>query len=446
MSDNKSIQPLYIFLSIGIVCLFAFWLSIPLPRVDNQLIGSDGVGYYAYLPSLLLDGDLNFTDEYAYFYSYDTEHLANVLKDMTPRGLPKNQWSIGPALLWMPFFLLAHVLALILNLIPGVHILTDGMGYWYQSFVLSGSILYGVFAIILSYDFVRLFVSERSGWTSVVLIATAGNLIYYMTAEPYMSHTTSAFMSAIFFLAWAHLANEQSARKPALLGAIAGGMALVRPQDGLFLLLPFVADIIQGLYQWRKLAEGGLIAAASALVVFSPQLFVWHALYGSFLHSGYSYSGGTFSWTNPKLFKVLFSAYRGLFIWHPVFLLSVIGLIFAYRRNRSVSLACLIGFLIQWYVISSWSNWQQGDAFGGRMFIVCTPIFALGLAHLIEWTVRRWSWSVVYTFGGMLLVWNFLLFLEYRFDLVTAQRPPTWRDLTIRRVTFLREWLGHIWN
>ena len=42
-----------------------------------------------------------------------------------------------------------------------------------------------------------------------------------------------------------------------------------------------------------------------------------------------------------------------------------------------------LGFLIQWYVVSSWWAWDQGKSFGGRMFIVCTPIFALGLALLL---------------------------------------------------------------
>ena len=122
------------------------------------------------------------------------------------------------------------------------------------------------------------------------------------------------------------------------------------------------------------------------------------------------------------------------------------GLPYRYSVQLDLTEGSHLGFAMQCYIISSWHGWVQGDAFGGRMFIVCTPIFAMGLAHLIEWTHRRWGWLVVYVVGGLLLVWNFLLFVEYRFDLVTAQRLPRWYDLTIRRVTFLVDLIVRIWR
>ena len=55
------------------------------------------------------------------------------------------------------------------------------------------------------------------------------------------------------------------------------------------------------------------------------------------------------------------------------------------------------------------------------MLIVCTPIFALGLAGLVDYAAQRWSWRVVYVAGALLLAWNFLLFVEYRLWLVYAE-------------------------
>jgi len=78
---------------------------------------------------------------------------------------------------------------------------------------------------------------------------------------------------------------------------------------------------------------------------------------------------------------------------------------------------------------------MQGDAFGGRMFIVCTPIFVLGLACLIEAVAGRYSWRAVLAASVILLFWNFLLFVEYRFVLVTAPRAANWHDLTVGRLT-----------
>jgi len=46
--------------------LLAFLALIPAPRVDGQLIGSDGVSYYVFLRSAMIDGDLEFRNEFAY--------------------------------------------------------------------------------------------------------------------------------------------------------------------------------------------------------------------------------------------------------------------------------------------------------------------------------------------------------------------------------------------
>ena len=66
-----------------------------------------------------------------------------LLAARTPTGLPFNYWPVGPALLWLPFFLLAHGLALRRSTPLGVAIRLDGCGYWHQAFVIAGNIAYG---------------------------------------------------------------------------------------------------------------------------------------------------------------------------------------------------------------------------------------------------------------------------------------------------------------
>lgn len=440
----------------SVVCLLAFLATIPLPRTDNQLVGSDGIYYYVYLPSLLLDGDLDFTDEYIYFFAFAPGKAESIINNPTSQGVPPNQWPIGPAIFWSPFFLLAHLLLNLFNLL-GANIPTDGYGYFYQAFVLSGSILYGGAGLLLTYRFVRELAAEKVALTATVLVAFGGSLVYYMTAEPSMAHTLSVFASGLFFYIWARRRNRPGIKTALLYGLLGGLMALIRPQDGLFLALPFLArlpDAWRSLRgrgtpgEWWRWLRDGLLAGLTALVVFSPQMVIWGQIYGNYFRSPYTYQQHPvlFYWLSPRLGAVLFSAFRGLFTWHPVFLLALVGLSLTYRKERAFATLSLLGFAAQWYMISSWHNWVQGDAFGGRMFIVCTPIFALGLAHLIELAARHRAWPAVYAVGGLLLIWNLLLFVEYRFDLATAQRPPTCYDMTIRRVTFLMDLISRIWR
>ena len=110
-----------------------------------------------------------------------------------------------------------------------------------------------------------------------------------MTAEPSMSHNLSLMLSALFFLVWERYRDDSRLRIAALYGLIGGAMALVRQQDGLFLLLPYLAQIPT---VWRGVRSGdlqpllhtlrsGAVAALVALAVFSPQLAAWGVMYGN---------------------------------------------------------------------------------------------------------------------------------------------------------------------
>ena len=421
-------------------CLAAFLLTVPLPRVDGELIGSDGIRYYVYLPSLLIDGDLDFTDEYRHFYRRFPETADHLVKDRTATGLPANRFGVGPAILWSPFFLTAHLLAVSANAL-GLDAGADGTGGFYQVVVLAGSIFYGGGGLWLCFLAARRMSSERAALAATGWTVLAGNLIYYMTVEPSMSHPLSMFAASAFFCLWLVTRERRGWRSRLALGALAGLMALIRPQDGLFLALPIADETltawrngrIAGLVRWLPT---GLAMAGAAFFVFLPQLVVWKLLSGGFFRSGYSEEFAVlFHSPLPRLLDVLFSAQRGLFVWHPVFLLAIAGLLF--WRDRRLAALAFAGFVIQWVVVSSWHDWAQGDAFGGRMFIVCTPILAIGLAALLDVAARRWPWRRILVCGAALVLLNFLLLVQYRVQLLGLGRPITWIDVTLGRFLLL---------
>ena len=167
-------------------------------------------------------------------------------------------------------------------------------------------------------------------------------------------------------------------------------------------------------------------------------MLIWGQLYGDYFRSPYLYREDPFNLLSPRLGETLFSSSHGLFVWYPIFLLALLGLLLAYRRDPMFAGAAFLGFAMQWYIISSWYGLDA------RMFIVCTPIFTMGLAFLIEWLYRRGAKPIVYAMGGLLLVWNFLLLVEYRFYLIYADHLPTWFELTIGRVTIPVDLLSHL--
>ena len=128
-----------------------------------------------------------------------------------------------------------------------------------------------------------------------------------------------------------------------------------------------------------------LAAGLGAFVVpLLPQLAYWHAITGKLYV--YTYGDEHLDLLHPHVMDVLFSVRKGLFFWAPLLLLAVIGLplVRRYADGLLVPAAAYLG--VNAWVIASWSTWWYGGA-SVSAFVEALPVFALGIAALIE-TVR----------------------------------------------------------
>jgi hypothetical protein len=148
--------------------------------------------------------------------------------------------------------------------------------------------------------------------------------------------------------------------------------------------------------------------------------------------------GYAFAFTTPKILQVLLSSWHGLLAWTPLVLFCLAGLPFLYRRSRALGIAFIIAFLLQLTFISTWRDWQGGAAFGNRYFISCTMIFTLGLAALIDRLQQRIRLAWMGLFGGVWVVWNYLLLYQYGTGMIPRSGPVSWKfmfDNVIRLIT-----------
>lgn len=420
------------------VCLLIFVATIPLPRVDNHLVGSDGIKYYAILRSLVQDQDFDFANDFALFNT--TGPI------VAETGKTANPFAIGTALLWLPFFLMAHALSLILNTL-GLNLPTNGVSYLYESFVLIGSILYASTGFILIYQTARrLFTNQE------VIIATIGlwwatSAIYYIIAEPSMSHAMTIFTNALFLYFWYPPRQNRSARDWLILGLVTSLVALVRWQEGLLAFLPILE---LGWWVWHKkisLRDGGkhlLLFSIVVLVGLIPQFVMWSQVYGSPLVIP---QGENFMhWLAPQPLQTLFSTRHGLITWHPIFLLALLGLIPLWKRDRSLTISIVYIFLAQLYINSSADHWWADDAFGGRRFVGLIPFLVLSLSALAAWFQKKkhLRWLVIMLV--VLIAWNGLSFAQYRLGFVSKSEALSLQELTLDRLllpwTILRSFLS----
>lgn len=359
----------------------------------RTLLQVDARGYYAYLPSLLLDGDPNLGSfdrierETYYrpelFYEYRSAHNGRTID---------KYWG-GTALMQTPFFLGAHAYA---HLTGNV---TDGWSKPYMLAVGLAAIAWVVLGLWCTAKLLATY-AVRDGWIAFTLVAFAfgTNLFYYAVVAPGMSHAYSFGLCSAFLLLARRLALAPRGIHFVVLGALLGAIVLVRPVNGLVVLaLPiFFEGTAQVQRAWDLLKRSPLIVAASVLVfvcIAGLQFLYYHAATGDWFV--YSYGNEGFNWTDPHIADILWSYRKGLFVYLPILLISLVGLWPLWERSRTSVKLWAAFFLLLTYVLSCWWNWWYGGSFGSRVYVEFFALFALPFALALQRLPRPWRTAFI---------------------------------------------------
>lgn len=371
---------------------------------------SDGFYYYAYLRSMAFDHDVNFVNDYRMLGMGDKAHLFR----LTATGHAQSAWTIGPAIVWAPFFAAGHVAARRLSA-AGASVATDGTSYPYRQAVCIAGLVYGLLGAWFTVRLGDQFFSRRRAAVAAALTIGGSFMVWYALAEPTMTHAPSMAAVAGFAWGWAATRGRRRLRGWIGLGALAGLMTLIRWQNALFALLP-AAECVALLWQARRARDagaarsvigGGLAFTAAAVAAFAPQMLAWKAIYGSYL--AVSPIGPQIRWFDPHLADILWSSRNGLFAMSPVLYLAAIGLLAFTWRRRALGVPIVLACAVMVYFNACIQDWWGSAAFGGRRFDGVIPLLALGMAAALG-TARRYIERRPQTVAAGLLaglvVWN----------------------------------------
>src|SRR5262249_3902384 len=302
-----------------------FAVGIALQLQLGARLQSDGFYYFAYLRSLAFDRDVNFMDDYRMLGLGDKTYLFQP----TRTGHAESAWTIGPAIVWSPFFAAGHVVALRLRA-SGVDVATDGTSYPYRQAVCVASLFYGLLGCWFSYRFARAFRPAPLVTPAVILTVAGSFMLWYLVKEPSMTHAASMASVAGVLWMWAATLESRTPRGWALLGLLIGLSALIRWQNLLFALLPGIDALRLFVQAWRagdrvllrRTAIGSGVFLACAFLAFLPQMLAWRAIYGTLIAR--SPVGPQIRWTDPHLVDILWSSRNGLFSTSPILYLGAI--------------------------------------------------------------------------------------------------------------------------
>jgi hypothetical protein len=379
-------------------------------QVSQPGFVADGVGYYAPLASLLVDGDLDLRNELS---QLNQRYLRAAY--LTPDGRLGDPFPVGPALLWTPAVLLVSRL-------PAMELLDRPLPLpprtrhpafaprFARAVQWSSALLVLIGGAFLAAALTR-FVKPWIGAAMVAVLVWASPVFYYVFADPSYGHAASFF--AVAMLTSASLIDRSRPLPLPLLGAAWGLVTVVRSQDAVFglLLAPRLLD------SWKQAtnlrARGWLLLrfVVPAVLLFTPQMIFWNAIYGTplLIPPG----PDVLPLWKPQLLHLLFSTWNGVLPWAPLLLVGAIALVFfPDRRWRFFAWAAI---LLQLYTSAILLDWWGGGSFGPRRLVSIVPLAAVGLSCGLQFLMRSpVSWPRRFGVAGLVILSAALMLLPIR--------------------------------
>jgi len=429
------------------VLIALFLLSLPMV---NPVVHGDGVGYYAYARAPLVQHNLNFEEDWRNgnenFVRLRVQPDGQILPgDYTRTGHLGNLFTVGPALLWSPFLLLAHAMVLGWNELGG-HVPANGFSFPYLLAMAGGTAAYGFAGLLLGFSLARKYVAEKWAFLATLGIWFGSSLLVYMYFNPSWSHAHSAFAVALFLWYWERTHGGRSFVEWLVLGLIGGLMIDVYYLNGVLLIIPLIESLIAyGQYlkekvqgAW-KLFQQNLVFLLTIVVVALPTFVTRKIVFGGYFTFG-SYGVLPWNWSAPYWRSVLFSSDHGLLSWTPLLGLALLGFLFAPRSARPIALYLAAAWAAFYYVISSYPYWDGISSFGNRFFVSLTPIFILGLALLLSAAARvfpssKRSLVLLSAVLACLMAWNCGFVFQWGAHLIPVRGPISWSEMVRNQFT-----------
>jgi len=415
-----------------------FLLSLPFL---NPWVRGDGVGYYAFARAPLIQHNLDFTEDYRHanesFRAPRLDENGQPKSDFrTSTGHLDNHFTVGPAILWIPFLLLAHAGVLLARAL-GSPVAADGFSAPYRITMALATAIYGFLGLLLAFRLARQYVEERWALLATIAIWWASSLPVYIYFNPSWSHAHSAFAVALFLWYWYETRSSRSLSQWLLLAFITGLMLNVYYPNATVLAVLAVEALRQYLAAFRRDASASprvsdlltrhFLFGVVVLICLLPTFITRYIVYGGALESGYV-PLRDWLWFSPAFVNVLFASNHGLLSWTPILLLAIVGLFLFWRRAPLVGAPVLAAFLAFYVFIACYPDWAGISSYGNRFFVSLTPLFILGLSVFLErfartFRSRKAALATVSAVLALFILWNAGLMFQWGTHLVPVRGP-----------------------
>ncbi len=377
----------------------------------------DVSGYYLYLPAFFIYEDakqLKFMPEILEKYR-PTHNLQQAYQHESGNYVLK--YSCGQAVLYAPFFAIAHLIAQ-----QHPDYAADGFSYPYQVGIGVGSFLVALLGLWFLRKILLQYFEDKTVAFTLLLLVASSNYLEYAGITNAMSHNWLFTLHT--FLIWCSMRFHQrpSYGLTVAIGTCIGLAALTRPTEIIVALIPLFwgmksvrPEAWKERFQFLKSVTPQIVLAALLCAAIGMlQIVYWKYATGDFIV--YSYEDQGFSWLHPHLWDGFMSYRAGWLIYSPSMLFALLGFRALYRGHRQLFWVALAYIGLHIYITFAWDIWWYGGSLGQRALVQAYPMLCLPLAAFIEKIRAGKGWKY-------LILALSILFTAYNFWLIQQARP-----------------------
>ena len=408
---------------ITFLVIALLYVGFRLHEPPRNIITYDIFGTYLYLPSLFIHNDLALND--ISFIEDAVEKYRNTPTLYQLTRLEEGNWMIrffiGISIMYLPFFLGGHLYAL------NSPYPADGFSEPYQWALIISGIFYTLLGLFMMRKVLLRFFSDTVTSLTMIFLFIGSNIVFFTTLGNDSPHV---YVFTLYtFILWLTIKWHETPRYKyaILLGLVMGLTVIARPSEMVAAFIP----VLWGVggkndlkWKWDLVTRHRYQVAALALagvIGLLPQFIYWLNASGSLIVNTYNDPASGLNLLSPRFGWALFSFRKGLYAWSPMLLAATLGFIPLFRQNRKIFFALFVFFLLNAYLISSYSSLIS---FGWRAFIQSYAVMAIPLGYMVYWLSERKLWpkiaaSAVLTF---IIILNLFQMYQWRLGVLDGSR------------------------
>jgi len=358
---------------------------------QSNIFAYDNFGFYMHLPNTFVYHDITLKDISIIEQINNKYNLTPTFYqlDRLENGNTIDRFFMGISILILPFFFIGHIIALIF----GYNI--DGYSEPYQWAIIFSGIFYAITGFFFLRKIILKFLNDLSASVTLIVFFYGTNIFFFSTLGNPFPHVYLFTLYALLIYYTILWHENHKIKYACIIGLVLGLLIVSRPSEIISIFIPLlwgIKDKKSLVEKWELLKNEKKQLFYVFLFTFIaglPQIIYWLIVAHKPVYFPYTDPQSGLNFLGPRFAWVLFSYRKGWFVYSPLMLLAISGLILLYKKQKRIFFSVFVYLFLNLYLIACFSSLVS---YGYRAFIQSYAILIIPFGFCIDFLINQKRW------------------------------------------------------